>query len=75
MPAPSLSSSQYGGNTQEAIEHQIHECRYAEQRYVSRRLCMSTSVLGAGIHSIRAWVVGISSISSAGMCSMGGVGG
>jgi hypothetical protein len=36
---------------------------------------MSTSVLGAGIHSIGAWVVGISSISSAGVCGVGGVGG
>jgi hypothetical protein len=36
---------------------------------------MSTSMLGAGIHSIGVWVVGISGISSAGMCSMGGVGG
>jgi hypothetical protein len=36
---------------------------------------MSASVLGAGVHSIGAWVVGISSISSAGVCGMGGVGG
>jgi hypothetical protein len=36
---------------------------------------MSTSVLGAGVHSIGAWVVGVSSISSTGMCSVGGVGG
>jgi hypothetical protein len=50
-------------------------CRYAEWRYMLRRLCMSASMLGAGIHSIRAWVIGISSISSAGMCGVGGVGG
>jgi hypothetical protein len=36
---------------------------------------MSTSMLGAGVHSIGAWVVGISGISSAGMCGVGGVGG
>jgi hypothetical protein len=36
---------------------------------------MSASMLGAGVHGIRVWVVGISSISSAGMYSMGGVGG
>jgi hypothetical protein len=36
---------------------------------------MSTSMLGAGIHSIGAWVVGISSVSSTGVCSVGGVGG
>jgi hypothetical protein len=36
---------------------------------------MSASVLGAGVHGIGAWVVSISSVSSAGMCSVGGVGG
>jgi hypothetical protein len=36
---------------------------------------MSASMLGAGIHGIGAWVVGVSSVSSAGVCSMGGVGG
>jgi hypothetical protein len=36
---------------------------------------MSTSMLGAGIHSIKAWVIGISSVSSTGVCSVGGVGG
>jgi hypothetical protein len=36
---------------------------------------MSTSVLGVGIHGIGAWVIGISSVSSTGMCGMGAVGG
>jgi hypothetical protein len=49
--------------------------RYAEQRYALRRLCMSASVLGAGVHGIRAWVIDISGISSTGVCGVGGVGG
>jgi hypothetical protein len=48
-------------------------CRYAEWRYALRRLCMSTSMLGAGVHGIRVWVVGISGISSTGMCGVRGV--
>jgi hypothetical protein len=36
---------------------------------------MSASMLGAGVHGIRVWVISISGVSSAGMCSVGGVGG
>jgi hypothetical protein len=36
---------------------------------------MSASILGAGVHSIRAWVIGVSGISSTGVCGVGGVGG
>lgn len=38
----------------------------AERKYASRRLCISASVLGAGVHGIglKAVVVGVSGVSS-----------
>lgn len=45
------------------------------RKYTSRRLCMSASVLGAGVHGIGAWMAGVSGVSSAGVWGVGGVGG
>ncbi len=51
----------------------------AERKYASRRLCISASVLGAGVHGIgpKAAVVGVSGVSSDddGVWGVGGVGG
>jgi hypothetical protein len=51
----------------------------AERKYASSRLCISASVLGAGVHGIRlkAVVVGVSGVSSDddGVSGVGGVGG
>ena len=55
-----------------------------ERKYTSRRLCMSASVLGAGVHGIgkggrkcaRAFgVSSVSSVSSVGVVGVSGVGG
>jgi hypothetical protein len=47
----------------------------AERKYASRRLCMSASVLGAGVRGIGSKVVGVTGVSSVGVCGVGGVGG
>ena len=47
----------------------------AERKYASRRLCISASVLGAGVRGIGPKVVGVPGVSSAGVCGVGGVGG
>jgi hypothetical protein len=51
----------------------------AERKYASRRLCISASVLGAGVHGIgpKAVVVGVSGVSGDddGVWGVGGVGG
>jgi hypothetical protein len=50
----------------------------AERKYASSRLCISASVLGAGVHGIapKAVVVGVSGVSSDdGVWGVGGVGG
>jgi len=51
----------------------------AERKYASRRLCISASVLGAGVHGIgpKAVVVGVSGVSrdDEGVGGVGGVGG
>lgn len=51
----------------------------AVRKYASRRLCISASVLGAGVHGIglKAVVVGVSSVSGNddGVWGVGGVGG
>jgi hypothetical protein len=50
----------------------------AERKYASRRLCISASVLGAGVHGIGLKaVVGVSSVSGDddGVWGVGGVGG
>lgn len=60
-----------------------------ERKYTSRRLCMSASVLGAGVHGIgrcmwtgtgrgvcvRAWAFGVSGVSNICVEGVGGVGG
>ena len=50
----------------------------AEQKYASRRLCISARVLGAGMRGIGPKVVGVTGVSSPGVCgvySVCGVGG
>lgn len=51
----------------------------AERKYASSRLCISASVLGAGVHGIglKAVVAGVSGVSSGddGVLGVGGVGG